>query len=216
MIEEPEALIKNDYPLHFLIKHINVAKTKFLTPCHVVNNKTNSHYVTLPYIKDFTDKATKDFKQYNIKVALIPGEKLKTSLKSISDSNKQPKNECGNVVYHIPCSDCERCYVGQTRHPLSVRIKEHANSVKNGKLENATAAHTINEGHKFDFANASVIDHSNRYNHLIYLEATHIVANNVVNGNTAWRSTNLMWLPFLRSQHNSTFTAGRGSIKPND
>ena len=55
-------------------------------------------------------------------------------------------------------------------------------------------------GHSLSFDKAKVIDFCNSsYNHLAYLEATHIISNQVFNGNTAWRNTNQMWLPFLPS-----------------
>ena len=33
------------------------------------------------------------------------------------------------VVYKIPCKNCERVYVGETGRPLGVRIKEHRKEV---------------------------------------------------------------------------------------
>jgi len=33
------------------------------------------------------------------------------------------------VVYKIPCKNCERVYVGETGRPLGVRIKEHCKEV---------------------------------------------------------------------------------------
>jgi len=160
--------------------------------------------VSLPYIKDFTDKAVPLFKKHNINVALIPGSKLKSSLKS-SDINLNATNtnndlKRSNIVYCIPCSDCDKCYIGLSRRPFEVRLKEHVRSVKNRDLDYATAAHVVSEGHTLSFDRARVIDSSNiNYNHLAYLEATHIISNPVFNGNTAWRNTNHMWLPFLPS-----------------
>ena len=34
-----------------------------------------------------------------------------------------------NVVYTIPCKNCERVCVGETGRPLGVRIKEHRKEV---------------------------------------------------------------------------------------
>ncbi|HLX53681.1 MAG TPA: hypothetical protein VKR58_07055, partial [Aquella sp.] len=186
----------NDYPTPLIKKQINLAKTKFLTPKpSQPKSGKSTQYVTLPYIKDFTDKSIQLFKQYDIKVALIPGSKLKSSLSgntTVVDPVKQ-----SNIVYRIPCSDCDRCYVGMSQRSFGVRVKEHANSVRYNDLSYATAAHVINEGHTMNFDQARIIDRCNNYNQLVYLESTHIISNKVINGNTAWRSTNLMWLPFL-------------------
>ena len=41
----------------------------------------------------------------------------------ISDEQKP------EVVYKIPCKNCERVYVGETRRPLGARVKEHRKEV---------------------------------------------------------------------------------------
>ena len=33
--------------------------------------------------------------------------------------------ENDNVIYEIPCSDCNICYVGATRKQLQDRVKQH-------------------------------------------------------------------------------------------
>lgn len=35
------------------------------------------------------------------------------------------KEDMSNVVYKLPCINCDRCYIGQTRQYLKNRIKEH-------------------------------------------------------------------------------------------
>jgi len=77
------------------------------------------------------------------------------------------------VVYKIPCKNCERVYVGETGRPLGIRIKEHRREVDNiagifTRAEKTSAAsicnksaitdHVCNESHVIDWDKAKVID----------------------------------------------------------
>ena len=77
------------------------------------------------------------------------------------------------VVYKIPCKNCERVYVGETGRPLGARVKEHSKEVDSitgifTKAEKTRAASicnksaitddVCNENHVTDWVNAKVID----------------------------------------------------------
>ena len=77
------------------------------------------------------------------------------------------------VVYKIPCKNCERVYVGETGRPLGTRVKEHRKEVDSitgifTRAEKTRAAsicnksaitdHVCNENHVIDWENAKVID----------------------------------------------------------
>ena len=64
-----------------------------------------------------------------------------------------------NVVYKIPCADCEWCYIGETGRCFETRKMEHARNVKQvltGGSNNAKHAWSFD--HRIDFDNSSVID----------------------------------------------------------
>jgi len=85
----------------------------------------------------------------------------------ISDEEKP------EMVYKIPCKNCECVYVGETGRPLAARVKEHHKEVDSitgifTRAEKTRAAsicnksaitdHVCNENHVTDWANAKVID----------------------------------------------------------
>ena len=73
------------------------------------------------------------------------------------------------VVYKIPCSRCDACYVGQTTRHLITRFKEHK---KNGPV----GAHIRSCG-DITSGNVDILDRTNRSaGHLMTLEALHIKA----------------------------------------
>ena len=44
-------------------------------------------------------------------------------------TDKISDEEKTEVVYKIPCKNCERVYVGETGRPLGTRVKEHRKEV---------------------------------------------------------------------------------------
>ena len=42
------------------------------------------------------------------------------------------------IVYEIPCKDCEKVYIGQTKRYMKIRIREHKNNIKNA-MKNHTS-----------------------------------------------------------------------------
>jgi len=81
----------------------------------------------------------------------------------ISDDEKP------EMVYNIPCKNCERVYVGETERPLGARVKEHrkevdsitgifttAETTRAASICNKSAItdHVCNKNHVIDWANA--------------------------------------------------------------
>ena len=70
-----------------------------------------------------------------------------------------PWNRISGVVYHVPCADCEQCYVGQTGNYLVDRLKQHELDVKNKREKSALSQHCLQLGHNMDFDDARVLHH---------------------------------------------------------
>ena len=74
--------------------------------------------------------------------------------------DKIPKEKQNNVVYKIPCSDCQATYIGETKRSLLTRSKEHLRAVTNRDIEkNELADHSWTHDHRIDWDNKKVIDH---------------------------------------------------------
>jgi len=88
----------------------------------------------ISYIQKVTDK----FKNIasNIKAKLVSFfslNKLRRIIKAQKDTLSQGFNK--NIVYKLPCKDCDATYVGQTKRKLNTRISEHRKDInkKTGK-----------------------------------------------------------------------------------
>ena len=63
----------------------------------------------------------------NIKVALKPYSTLGHIFAKPKDSVKT--NQTTHAVYSIPCGDCEKEYLGQSKHQFGIWLKEHQKAV---------------------------------------------------------------------------------------
>ncbi len=105
--------------------------------------------VVLPYISGFTEKLDRIFRKHKITTAVRPHQTLRQWLVHAKDKIRDNK-KC-NVVYSIPCANCEKQYVGETGRPFEARLQEHKKEA--GKLSNcsytrSTRKTSVNEQNK--------------------------------------------------------------------
>ena len=84
--------------------------------------------VSLPYVKDTTEKIQRMIKSYVIRTHMKPTKQLKDILCKPKD-RLEPKDVCGSV-YKIVCGgsegeDCPADYIGETERTLKARFAEH-------------------------------------------------------------------------------------------
>ena len=72
-----------------------------------------------------------------------------------------PIEEQKNVVYQIPCAECNWNYVGETGRAFSTQIKEHIKNIKTFVQSSSIANHTWKLNHHIDMDNAGIIDRGN-------------------------------------------------------
>ena len=86
-----------------------------------------------------------------------------------------PPEKQKNLIYKIPCHDCEDFYIGQTSRLLVKRIKEHEACYRlnnytdssTGNIKSAPAKHARENGHVIDWKKTSILttcDHKSQLN----------------------------------------------------
>jgi hypothetical protein len=66
-------------------------------------------------------------------------------------------------VYRIPC-ECGRVYIGRTGRSVDIRIKEHQRHIRlDHPDKSAVAGHSIDQGHRIQFHDASILATKTRY-----------------------------------------------------
>ena len=62
---------------------------------------------------------------------------------------KRESVERKEIIYSIPCSDCGKLYIGETKRGLEVRTKEHKKNVEKAHTTTSEIAkHCWEEGHR--------------------------------------------------------------------
>ena len=127
--------------------------------------------VTIPYVKGLSEAFSRILKIYRICTAVRPHTTLRNLL--VHPKDRISDEEKPEVVYKIPCKNCERVYIEETGRPLAARVKEHRKEVDSitgifTRAEKTRTAdscnkraitdHVCNENHVIDWANAKVID----------------------------------------------------------
>jgi hypothetical protein len=100
---------------------------------------------------------------------------------TLSRSHEDPvkTNQKTHAVYSIPCGDCEKEYLGQSKRQFGTRIKEHQKAVSTlDKGKSALAEHVCYTKHEIAWENSKVITTNNRYGQRLCLEAWHINMSN--------------------------------------
>lgn len=176
-----QALKTNSYPEKMIDSTIKKETYKYYNNGNNNNpsnqDKSKKTYVSLPYIKHFSEKLKKSLTPYD----LIIAHKNSNNLSSLY-THLKAKTEVGNkthTVYQINCNNCAGNYIGQSKQYLKTRIKRHENSIT-GKNSDKTALrkHAEENNHTFNFNNVKILkQEENEKKRLVY-EMINIKRNN--------------------------------------
>ena len=90
------------------------------------------------------------FLQKNILCSFYSNETLRKHLSKPKDLVELDKKS--NVVYKIPCKDCNVSYIGETKRSFKVRTNEHKRAVKNQDVDkNEIADHCWKNDHEMNW-----------------------------------------------------------------
>lgn len=138
------------------------------------NNK--KEFFKIPYISGLSESLYGILNSNNSTIALYNNKITRNIFSKLKD--KTPNFHKSNVIYKIPCNNCDRIYVGQTKQLLQKRIYNHKRDCyhynQNKKEKTALAGHHFDTGHVFDFNNTVILDHESNYQKRLFLEMVHI------------------------------------------
>ena len=99
---------------------------------------------------------------------------MKTTLRSLLIRVKGPQKHGNKGV--VPCTQCDKVYIGETGRTLKIRISEHKRAVATGDARNANATHWMETCHSMDWSAATVVDRSSRWRERKIKESVYIRA----------------------------------------
>ncbi|UYV65004.1 hypothetical protein LAZ67_3002762 [Cordylochernes scorpioides] len=145
-------LLKSGYPLPFIKRN----RYKPGTPRNNSNQYISTCY--LPYTESTITIARK-LKSFGIKTIFRGSPSMASILRNpITKSTDQKQKK--DLVYQIPCLNCNSVYIGETSRDLSIRIKEHQRNISKLNPNSLIVDHVRETGHTPDFNNTRIL-HSN-------------------------------------------------------
>lgn len=172
----------NDYAHDLLCKHIRFRHNSILATLDQNNNDSVSSdlevprkkFVSIPYVSGLFESLSRILSKYNIR--LVGTNNSDLSFLFDSGKDKLPLENRSNVVYKIPCDDCNGVYIGQTYRQLRTRVKEHKYNIKEDvSRHTALTKHVTNHNHSFGYDNISILDEEPRSYKRLLLEMCNIV-----------------------------------------
>jgi len=164
-------LYQNGYP-RSLINRILNEKPKPPSP---KNTPNIIRYFKIPYIKNLSEELAKKLRNDNSAIAFYNTKNVGNLFSKVKDKEKNELKS--NIVYQIPCCNCDSSYIGQTKQYLKNRMADHkrdCNIIHVNNPKTGLAKHHFNEGHNFDFKNVKVLDQSANLQKRLFLEMSHI------------------------------------------
>ena len=101
-----------------------------LTDCNYSDgDSTVKTFAIVPCIQGIAEPIRRILNNCSIKFALKPFPTLGHTFAKPND--RIPTDRKTHAVYSTPCGDCEKVYLGQTKHQFCTRLKEHQRAVSN-------------------------------------------------------------------------------------
>ena len=165
------ALSANGHPKRFVI---DVGKPK--PPAQQLSTAAPDAakgFCILPYIKGTSEPIKRILSNYNIKVAQKPHQTIGNLFPKPKDP--VPKDQTRGAIYSIPCKDCDKSYIGETKRKFSTRLKEHQKAVEHKhSKKSALAEHCLRFGHTVSWDASKILRTSANWRNRRILEAWEI------------------------------------------
>ena len=109
--------VSNEHKLKSLLNQqkIRIARTPLL--------KTNLLLLSHTF-RAYQKKIKRVFNKYGVATVFKPHQTLRQLL--VAPKDKPREVDKSGVVYRVPCKECDRVYVGETKRTLGERLKEHS------------------------------------------------------------------------------------------
>ena len=149
----------------------------------------------LPYVKHTSELIQRACRRLGVRVVFKSHGTLHRTLMRVK--NARPELKTKEVVYEVPCKDCECSYIGETGRNLQKRLMEHKAAVRRGDRNNGIAVHAWDHDHRVDWEAARVLEQEQRYWKRQTLEAIHIMRHGNTTNLDCGLMLNSIWTPFL-------------------
>ena len=140
-------LTSNSYPTWLLNRKLKIKSDPLFATLAMLSKHAVLRY--FPMFQSFQKKLKLILPRHGIRTVFKPPQKLGGLLSSFKDAIEPGYRQ--GAIYKINCSDCDQCYIGETKRWFETRKKEHMSDVKNsGNNATALSKHAVELGHSID------------------------------------------------------------------
>ena len=140
------------------------------------NYKNEIVNISVPYYPALSKPLRQISDRHNISLTFTSNSNLRNML--TKTKTQPPPHTTRNVIYQIPCKDCNATYCGQTRRPLHLGLSEHQRFTNNSKsftstnlqYTSAVAHHAHTTGHTIDFKSTHLLSSLKKSSQLDLIE----------------------------------------------
>lgn len=134
------ALVSNGYPSSFIKRATKKKTSSTLDPAQ------HKATVVLPFVDSISRQLRRCLAKHGVRTVFQSGTTLRNQLVRPKDPALPERRD--GVVYRIPCTACDKVYIGETGRPVGERMTEHRRDVRLGRTDNsAVAEHAWNSDH---------------------------------------------------------------------
>ena len=157
---------------------------------------TQQKLLILPYLRNTSEQIQRCCERLGIRAVFKSSGTLRQTLTRVKTARPEMKKK--EVIYEVPCMDCEKSYIGETGRSLQKRLTEHKGAVRRGDSKNGIAVHVQKHDHRVNWEAAKVIDQEQRYWPRRIREALHIAKKEGLSTNLdCGLNIDSIWTPFL-------------------
>lgn len=196
-------LTQNNYPKTLINKILSRPPTisrEYTGETDPQSTKNRMGYFKIPFIENLSQSLAKKLKTDSYQIAYYNTKKVGHIFSRVKD--KTDNNLHSNVIYQIPCGNCNNCYIGQTKQHLRKRVLEHKRDCNISNAHNprtALALHHFSENHHFKFDEIRILDRETNYKKRLFLEMAQIQkTDRTVNLNTDVQSLSRIYYNLIR------------------
>lgn len=152
--------VKNGYPKRLISRVLSAPPPR--QPTEAEDTPTGKPAsLFLPYIQGLSEKIQTACRKIGVRTVFKSRETLRQRLMKVK--TRVPDVKKKEIVYKIPCRDCDAVYIGETGRSLQKRITEHKYAVKTNNRKNGIAVHAWDNDHQPDWIAAETLENEPHY-----------------------------------------------------
>ena len=138
MLHLHETFKRNGYPEQVISKNLKPNPRTQTTPEENAQNK-KPPTLFLPYVQGLSEKTQTASRKIGERTIFKSHGTLRQLLTKVKIRTSELKKK--EVVYRVPCQDCDGAYIGETGRSLQKRLTEHKYAVRTNDRKNGIAVH---------------------------------------------------------------------------